>query len=133
MNYKYIVMSLQNQKYEPFVVLWHRATNNSSWQYVISMWISLYCAIMSKQYLFKPLQPHYSAGTDRRTQPKSTPRHSTKNSRRKLAVWMLITAMAVWLGDMSGVDPAKKQNCPHSVGLRYPIDILDANMRVLSI
>ena len=62
-----------------------------------------------------------------------TPRHSTKNSRRKLAVWMLITAMAVWLGDMSGVDPAKKQNRSQSVGLRYPIDILDANMRILSI
>ena len=71
-----------------------------------------------------------------RTREPSVYRHPDippEYSRRKLAVWMLITAMAVWLGDMSGVDPAKKQSRPHSVGLRYPIDILDANMRILSI
>ena len=32
-------------------------------------------------------------GEDRRSQLKSTPRHTTKNSRRKLAVWMFITAI----------------------------------------
>ena len=32
-------------------------------------------------------------GEDRRSQLRSTPRHTTKNSRRKLAVWMFITAI----------------------------------------
>ena len=32
-------------------------------------------------------------GEDRRSQLRSTPRYTTKNSRRKLAVWMLITAI----------------------------------------